>query len=259
MYLDDPLFPKPDDKDTKIWRYMDIAKFLSLIDNKALFFSRADFLGDPFEGSIPSAKGQINLNDYARQQAGEVLDPEHPVEPLPYSIHDLFRKTSYVCCFNMNSFESAALWSRHTKAGHGVAIQSTFARLCDCFHDCRDETIKISLTNYIDHDNQTIDVLKNAYLPIIHKRKCFEDEKELRAFITFPHQIFPHGGPLYKEILDQFPRGFFVTADLDILIERIYIAPSSPPWIKGLLTSILKKYEVKKEILPSTMDQNPII
>ena len=39
--------------DEVIWRYMDLAKFLSALDRESLFFCRADLLGDLFEGSYP--------------------------------------------------------------------------------------------------------------------------------------------------------------------------------------------------------------
>lgn len=33
---------------------MDFAKFISLLDSSALYFSRADMLGDTFEGTLPN-------------------------------------------------------------------------------------------------------------------------------------------------------------------------------------------------------------
>jgi hypothetical protein len=260
MYLDDPIYPKPDDKDTKIWRYLDIPKFISLIDNRALFFSRADHLGDPFEGSIPQTTDQINLNhDKNSGKPGSIVYSDDGTPHEAYSMHDFFRKTGYVCGFHVNPYESAAFWSIYTKSKQGVAIQSTFNRLCNCFHVDREENEKISLVTYIDYTTDTIPVSKNAYLALIHKRKSFEHEKELRAIITFPHQIFPSGGELPKELLDNFPKGILIPVDLDILIEKIYIAPTSPQWMKELLTSISRKYELRKEILQSTLDLSPII
>ena len=46
---EDFLTPAPNQK---IWRYMDFFTFLSLHNTKALYFSRADRLGDKFEGSL---------------------------------------------------------------------------------------------------------------------------------------------------------------------------------------------------------------
>ena len=261
MYISCPHISKPDDENIKIWRYLDIPKFLSIIDKQALFFSRAAFLGDPFEGSIPQSKDQINLNKHF----GRVFDVMYSDDGTAhewYSDHYLFRNTAYLCCFHINPIESTALWSIYAQDNKGVAIQSTFNRLCKCFHVDHENNESIGVVNYIDYSpesSDTIDVLKWASLPLFHKRKNFEHERELRAIIPFPTQCFPKGGKLTKEILDNFPQGLLIPVDLDSLIEKIYIAPSSPPWIKDLLNSILKKYEVNKEILPSALDQSPTI
>jgi len=45
------LFRLPANKDIPIWRYMDLAKYLAMLDRGSLFFARATLLGDPFEGS----------------------------------------------------------------------------------------------------------------------------------------------------------------------------------------------------------------
>ena len=37
---------------TIIWRYLDLAKFLDLLENQFLFFCRADKFSDPLEGSL---------------------------------------------------------------------------------------------------------------------------------------------------------------------------------------------------------------
>jgi hypothetical protein len=260
MYIDDPIYPKPEDKNTKIWRYLDILKFLSLIDRRALFFSRADYLGDPFEGSIPKTTGQINLNnDKNSGKPGTIVFSKDGTPHEAYTMHDFFRKTSYICSFHVNSFEHAGFWSIHSKSKHVVAIQSTFDRLCNCFHVDKEENERISLVKYIDDATETIPVKKNAYLALIHKRKSYEYEKELRAIITFPDKIFPHGGELPKEILDNFPKGILIPVDLDILIEKIYIAPASPSYIRELLQSITRKYEINKDIMQSSLDDTPII
>lgn len=45
----------------KLWRYMDLAKFLALLEDRALYFARADKLGDPFEGAAGIADAAAGL------------------------------------------------------------------------------------------------------------------------------------------------------------------------------------------------------
>lgn len=50
----------PNETSDKIWRYMDLAQYLALIQTGCLYFKRGDKFDDPFEGSYPIK----NLNDF---------------------------------------------------------------------------------------------------------------------------------------------------------------------------------------------------
>ena len=54
-----PSFPPPPDPHVPVWRYMDLTKFVWMLQMKALYFCRADRLGDPYEGyyTAPMAAG----------------------------------------------------------------------------------------------------------------------------------------------------------------------------------------------------------
>jgi len=45
---------------SSIWRYMNLSKFLSLIDSKVLYLSKQQYFRDPFEGAF-SEKDLINI------------------------------------------------------------------------------------------------------------------------------------------------------------------------------------------------------
>jgi hypothetical protein len=42
--------------ETRLWRYMDFAKFVSLLETRSIHFARADVLGDSFEGAVGIAE-----------------------------------------------------------------------------------------------------------------------------------------------------------------------------------------------------------
>jgi hypothetical protein len=256
MYQKHDIFVEPEDKNVKIWRYMDIIKFLSILERKSLFFSRMDLLGDPFEGSIPKTKGQPKFNLLPKILTDDDNGTTYSV-PKSFSIHDSFRKLSYVYSFHINSAESAALWSIYTKSKQGVAIQSTYKNLCESFNDYSENDVFIGLVNYIDYTTETIQLYDNVFPPLLHKRKSFEYEKELRAIIIAPKQFLSEG-ILVDEFVDKLPKGIYIPVNLDILIEKIYIAPTTQSWIKSLLLSLMEKYGLNKEIFQSDLDQNPI-
>ena len=56
MREEHPVFDTKIDVDTVIWRYFDFPKFVSLLQSRALYFSRANLLGDPLEGSVTRAR-----------------------------------------------------------------------------------------------------------------------------------------------------------------------------------------------------------
>src|SRR5208337_2471674 len=135
MYEAHPVFISPSDPDVKIWRYLDIPKYLSLLEKRSLFFTSGDMLGDPFEGSLPSTQGQVNITELIKKRTAESFGLSLDQIAPPPSIHENIRKHVFVCSFHMNNYESAALWSIYSKASQGVAIQSTFNRLTECFKD----------------------------------------------------------------------------------------------------------------------------
>jgi hypothetical protein len=60
MHKFHPTFLEPADKNVKIWRYIDFAKLMSLVNRKSLFFVKASELFDPFEGSLPRFNRKIS-------------------------------------------------------------------------------------------------------------------------------------------------------------------------------------------------------
>ena len=53
-------------RDTPIWRYMDLAKFLDLIEHKRPFFANGGTLSDKHEGAIPDAILESKKKDLER-------------------------------------------------------------------------------------------------------------------------------------------------------------------------------------------------
>ena len=53
---------EPEDRQSIIWRYLDLAKYMHLLETASLHFTRADRLGDPFEGSY--SRPTIDVRQY---------------------------------------------------------------------------------------------------------------------------------------------------------------------------------------------------
>jgi hypothetical protein len=245
MYKHHSEFVELDNKELKIWRFLDFTKFVTYLDKKALFFVRADNLDDRFEGKFINA----NIEHWKN-----ILKIGKNMERL--EIYNAFRKTIYICSWHMNEYESAAMWKLYLKSDEGVAIQSTFKRLMDCFKNNNDDDIYIGKVRYIDYNKENIKE-GNIFNPFLYKRKSFEHERELRA-VTMKSD--------YKEQTIENPIlhidpgwiGNYVKVDLNVLIEKIIVSPTAPEWFAGLVGSIMKKYGFNKKIVQSNLSKDPI-
>lgn len=245
MYKEHPVFEKPKDENAKIWRYMDFTKFVSLLDKSALFFTRADKLDDPFEGSFP----EVNVK--LRPELYKDKIPPKALEDLS-QFSRLFIRCTVINCWHLNEYESAAMWKLYIKSDEGIAISSTFKRLTSCFKDEK-HNIHVGRVKYIDFEKDWMPE-GNSFYPFVHKRKSFKHEQEVRAII----QEFSYGKnggiDLSKTPFDD---GIYISIDLDILINEIHLAPTCPEWLHEVVKSVTRKYGLNKKVLRSDLDKVP--
>ena len=108
MYYEHCEIKTPEDN-IIIWRYMNIEKFLSILENSELFFSRLDVLEDKYEGHLPKKNKDIIVN----------LSNEKSVIDYYLSL----KKHCHVNCWHMNDEESAGMWSSYAPGNSGIAIK----------------------------------------------------------------------------------------------------------------------------------------
>jgi hypothetical protein len=246
MYKVSELFETPSDN-SKIWRYLDFSKFIDMLNRQKLYFPRLDKLDDPFEGVCPLP----SLDSIMKKL--EIPFSEEKTRGFQKHYSKYIKQTTAVNCWHLNSFESAVMWKMYVKSGEGIAIQSTVRRLKDSISNSEDD-IFIGSVKYINFKNltQTVDPYKVVGLPIIYKRKIYQPERELRAIIRRE----PKGrtGIVYKPRIDD---GIYVPVNLDILINEIYLAPTTQKWQHTLLETMMNKYELNKRIIQSGLDDKP--
>lgn len=250
MYEQHEVFECPENEDTKLWRYMDFTKFISLIDSESLFFSRVDQLNDPFEGSWTSKNVEMRKAHF-QNFPSESLQRHMDFMNKLSNLNQNWPRYTAVNCWHENEFESAAMWSLYLKSNEGIAIQTTISRLKKSIVD--DHPIYIGRVKYIDYEMDYIN--PNNFLgAFTHKRKSFEHEKEVRALVFKP--------PTSELNLDfsqeTISFGLPIKVDLKMLIEKIYIAPNAPTWIVELVKSILKRLGHKFEVNQSQLTKAPI-
>ncbi len=246
-----PAFKIPTNPEVKIWRYMDLSKYLAILQRRSLFFPRATLLGDPFEGS--STRPMVAARQYIMDN--RTTDPalaEYKYLPDSYFDGGFYKKMIkqyLISCWHMNEHESAAMWKLYLRSNEGVCIQSTYKRLRACLPTC----VSIGKIKYIDYQTEEFppNMLFNF---ILHKRKSFEHERELRA-------VFWEGSGIadaqpYKTTIE--PAGLWIEVDLSSLVERIHISPAAEPWFATALQEATAKYDLHVPVCQSALGEPPL-
>jgi len=249
-------FLPPSNPDESIWRYIDFPKYVSLLVTKSLYFSRSDLLGDPYEGSYPVSNKLIReefAETLAEHFKDKVGDPQFWNNTFLKKIsanHKGIAKSVYINCWHINSHESAAMWSIYSKNNRGIAIQSSYKKLRECFPG---NNIHIGKVNYIDFEKDTIPEV-NVLLPFVYKRKSYEHERELRALIfdvdtkAFQKGTWPS---------EQAP-GITRPINAKKLISNIYIAPHADSWYEKIVIDVTRKYGLKNvDVIRSPLENEP--
>jgi hypothetical protein len=145
------------------------------------------------------------------------------------------------------------MWKLYLKSEEGIAIQSSFKRLISCFDHYTENDVYVGKMKYIDYEKDKIP-LSNIFYPVVHKRKSFQHEKELRAAII----KFPLREGTLDLNFEVFDAGLYVPVDLDCLIEKIYVSPVAEEWFKDLVESVMHKYALNKKVAKSSLTSDPV-
>lgn len=241
VYVEHPKLSLPSDLQLRTWRFMDFIKFVALLEESSLYFSRLTELSDPLEGFLSKPVVQQMSTPPAGLSAEELKHFEdvrqHNLGFMRWS-----RELLFVSCWHLNEHESAAMWRLYLKSDEGVAVQSTLARMIQAF-TVAPRSVFMGQMAYIDYDVDSMPT-GNGFFLALHKRRSFEHERELRAIVT------PH------ELEDRI--GIIVPVDLRSLIERVFVAPNSHPWVRDLVQKVLARFQLDVPVVHSALDDRPL-
>src|SRR6266571_5075287 len=119
------------ERDAPIWRYFDFPKFISFLDQRALWFSRANLLGDPLEGSFTRTRAAEREALLRNPPEGRTRADLERVFRLNESLFAQMPRCTYINCWHLGDHESMALWHGYGGGKYGVAVRSTFGLLDD--------------------------------------------------------------------------------------------------------------------------------
>jgi hypothetical protein len=293
-----PRITAPSDPAARAWRYMDFAKFISLIARRELYFCNLEVLAatDPHDGllSQPNYRHRQwhSIADLAPEEykivffenmTGERqrIQFESQKNSREYWLRRRFydRRTLLINCWHLNQYESAAMWVQYAIGGQGIAITSTFQKIMESLVGAS-EILHIGMVKYLDWENETVD---NTFVLPFSKRRSFAHEQELRivywdpdvqqqvnllcqrlAQHTFDHLYRRITTPINWALIENdvskvgYKSGIYIPVNIDELIEEVYVSPSAPDWFAEVVKAACDKFGLKKSPIRSDILSQPI-
>jgi Protein of unknown function (DUF2971) len=222
-------------------RYFDIHKFLNLLQNKTIRFTRMDQFEDPQEGIPLSAfvkySEKLKLQLIDNRPLGELILDKERLKKLPPLMQkelnkiNAIQKTSYLTCWFADQHESVAMWNLYSNAD-GVAVKIPFAKLSSKLKIEKDTNIsayyagRLVYQNFSTIYNNTSD--KKVGKVALRKDHSFTHESEFRFVVrTRDHHLDIAG-------IDSLP------LDLTRLGMKVICHPRMAAWKKKNIKNLLE-------------------
>jgi len=256
----------PEDENEKLWKYLDIWKFINLLSTSELYFTRADIIKklEPFDGKYPDKYYEILKNAYLQLNNGDnlktLMDANFEWEYLK-----AFDKLFFINCWNISSQESAAMWKIYTQNNQGVALQTTYKKLVNSIEHIEQKNIALGLVEYINHktlkfeNENSLNFVNSVYNPFFLKHISYNYEKEFRL-VYYEYNKTNIKSETKEILLGKMQYAYNIREGINIplnnlnnLIENVYASPFMESWQIEILDILLEKFLINKKIKHSDL------
>jgi hypothetical protein len=261
---------------TTLWRYMALDKFIDVLSMQHLFFCPLAFYikSDPYEGYLPAVCLQANTDifkslldklppidilrwlcsDAGQEPTRKALEEaERMIEDLKHAPRKYFlpiRQCVTVSCWHANEYESEAMWRLYSESGKAVAIETTVDALKAAIEARESEHLvhihRVKYVDFFDRSLRPADCVVGGHLVPLLKRKSYEHENEVRAFIG---RRTP-GNPRDMLNLDYWrPTAIKLPVDVRLLIKRVHVSPYQSDPFESSVTKICEAFGLGADIV----------
>lgn len=269
--------------ESRIQRYMDLSKFLHLLETSKMFLSKISSFDDKLEGGLTRLDSYIlsgamdfldfmvnrSLPGFRKMEQKEYEEYQKENNRIKNEINakklstvfgefkrgecsDIYKRQRDwldVCCWHKNEQESMAMWKIYGAGTNAVCIETTVQSLIDSVRVIDGSKLYLSDVDYIDHE---VDTFKcwHPLSPYLHKSKFYAFEQEIRLI-------------KYQPLSDirscRVDLGSYLNVDLNGLIKVVRVSPEAPEWFFNLINDIVKhRYKLNADVIYSRMKQDPI-
>ncbi len=221
----------------RVWRYMSFAKLVWMLQNKQLWFSRADLLGDKWEVMVDGPQ----LNSIINSRPANI-SAEQVVEQIRSEVKAR-REQTFLSCWTVSEHENHALWRIYCPSSESVAIRTTLDRLKNSI------PLPILKVSYGPHEasGRLPETLELA----TQKRPMFAYEQETRIVLVKDYGDREHPG--------RTTFGVGVGWDPELHLENIWIHPEADFWFAETVTETVHRLAPKLPVWYSEMSSPPPI
>jgi hypothetical protein len=213
---------------------MTLAKFIALLNTRALFFPRLDCLEDDYEGALPRR--------WRRDQGTSSQAAEEARRRKAFC---------YVNCWNISDHENEALWRLYGAQDASIAIRSSYGELAEVVR--RNDDLHLGLISYVDYGDGKNRLMSDPLAWVMRKRRAFKHEEEVRFVKAL-------GGFFERCAADvPGPEGLEVEIELDRLVRGIYIDPYAPEWFEKVVRAVVVRFApaLSERVTWSSMKADP--
>ena len=261
-YIEDHDFPTHLNDNDKVWRYVNFAKYVDLLERKKQYFVSGSKLMeiDPYEGHFQKTPFLYpeRVDDFTKK----LFENKDKIDRTEVP------KSLFVNCWHINEIESDAMWKIYSTVDMGIAIQTTYKKLKKSFHE-HNQGVTIRKVKYVDNKKKNITVSWTPHR-FSNKGISFSHENELRIFVegidNATKYVTSEDGKYYgcdiipqekRTPIDRDDNGIYVKVDLNDFIEKIYVSPLSEKWFFDLIKTITKKYDLTQIVEKSDLLDKP--
>jgi hypothetical protein len=228
---------QPQSDSAAIWRYMDLPRLIRMLHGGALYLRRIDLFPDAWEGRWPLPNLEKMKKVMANRPTGIPQEQwEAYVSSTMKNVVKVPRAFTYANCWCLQAHESETLW-RGWGPKNSVAVRSTYGRLVSVLP----ETAMVGLVTYVDMSAVELDD-DNVLYPVMHKRREFAAEHEVRAFELLPEECLAgRKGDPFRSFKEPFPEGICRRVDLEGLISALVLSPDAEPLYESAVRAVVDR------------------
>ncbi|MGL4604676.1 MAG: DUF2971 domain-containing protein [Iodobacter sp.] len=260
-------------------RYMNLPKFMYLLQENALFLPKMSIFEDHLEGGLtakdyistsndsaaidaalnicwPTADKSIESRNKRLEQTEAIIkklkDNTFETPFGSYKCDDIDKTLSqcrewlYVSCWHKSPHECSAMWSLYGADKNSICIFTTEDKLLSQIKtESSNNVITLQDVKYLNHGNEYLD--KSNLAPFVTKALPFSFEKELRIIYYDP------GTDLNTSKINTASGKKLQIKSLSKLIDKIVVSPKADSWFFDSIQGLCSAYDMRVEIKESSL------